>query len=198
MAVRLQLLAIQMKAFGACVAALFVALTLSGCGGADIVVPTTPAPSNIVETAQADPELSQLVALLSQAGLVEALSGPGPFTVFAPWNMAFTAAVNTTIEGLSDEQLREVLQYHVVAAREMVADLKDNETLTTLFPRHQLTVRTTPNPFGGTLEIIIPERNVTEDPVVVRIPDVVCSNGVIQMVTGVLLPILASDMFIQA
>merc|ERR1712032_431113 len=67
----------------------------------------------IVETAQATPALSSLVGALVQADLVDALSGDGPFTVFAPTNDAFDA-ISTAVAGLSTEQLAQVLEYHVV------------------------------------------------------------------------------------
>jgi uncharacterized surface protein with fasciclin (FAS1) repeats len=70
---------------------------------------------DIVAAAVATPSLSTLVALLQKANLVGALSGPGPFTVFAPTNDAFAkipAAVLTPI-GSNVDLLTAVLTYHV-------------------------------------------------------------------------------------
>merc|ERR1740130_1333618 len=72
------------------------------------------APMSIVETAQATPDLSSLVDALVQADLVDALSGDGPFTVFAPTNEAFDA-ISSVVANLTMEQLQQVLEYHVVS-----------------------------------------------------------------------------------
>ncbi|MEL7099508.1 MAG: fasciclin domain-containing protein [Pseudomonadota bacterium] len=73
--------------------------------------------ANIVEIAAGDERFSTLVAAVSAAGLAETLSGPGPFTVFAPVNDAFAALPAGTVETLlqpeNREQLTNVLLYHV-------------------------------------------------------------------------------------
>ncbi len=61
----------------------------------------------------AAPEFTTLVGALSTAGLVSTLQGPGPFTVFAPTNAAFSA-ISGVVAGLSVAQLTDVLLYHVV------------------------------------------------------------------------------------
>ncbi|HRF96824.1 MAG TPA: fasciclin domain-containing protein, partial [Aggregatilineales bacterium] len=76
--------------------------------------------ANIVETAVAGSDFTVLVQALEAAGLVDALSADGPFTVFAPTDAAFTALLETlglTAEELlgNTELLTGVLQYHVVA-----------------------------------------------------------------------------------
>ena len=72
---------------------------------------------NIVEIAAGDERFSTLVAAVSAAGLAETLSGPGPFTVYAPVNDAFAALPEGTVETLlkpeNKEQLTNVLLYHV-------------------------------------------------------------------------------------
>src|SRR5947208_15340077 len=76
------------------------------------------APGTVVDVAAANPDFSILVAALQKAGLVGTLSGAGPFTVFAPTNEAFTAAL--TKLGLTQEQLlaspdlASILTYHVL------------------------------------------------------------------------------------
>jgi len=73
--------------------------------------------SNIVETAAGDERFSTLVAAVEAAGLAETLSGPGPFTVYAPVNEAFAALPEGTVETLlkpeNKSQLTDVLLYHV-------------------------------------------------------------------------------------
>ena len=72
---------------------------------------------NIVEIAAADARFSTLVAAVGAAGLAETLSGPGPFTVYAPINDAFAALPEGTVETLlkpeNKDQLTNILLYHV-------------------------------------------------------------------------------------
>jgi uncharacterized surface protein with fasciclin (FAS1) repeats len=73
---------------------------------------------NIVEIAQGNPDFSTLVSAVSAAGLVETLSGPGPFTVFAPTNAAFEALPAGTLDSLLADPsgaLTDILQLHVVS-----------------------------------------------------------------------------------
>ncbi len=84
---------------------------------------------NIVELAVGSESLSTLVAAVKAAGLVETLSGDGPFTVFAPTNEAFAALPAGTLESLlkpeNKQTLISILTYHVVPAKVMSTDLKD-------------------------------------------------------------------------
>lgn len=72
---------------------------------------------NIVEIAAGDERFSTLVAAVGAAGLADALSGPGPFTVYAPVNAAFAALPAGTVETLlkpeNKDQLTNILLYHV-------------------------------------------------------------------------------------
>merc|ERR1712166_1258500 len=70
---------------------------------------------SIVEVALAQPSLSTLVSALTTANLVDTLSGPGTFTVFAPTNDAF-AAISSIVDGLTTEQLTDVLLAHVLGS----------------------------------------------------------------------------------
>ncbi len=76
---------------------------------------------NVVQNASAAPNLSTLVAAVKAAGLVETLSGPGPFTVFAPDNDAFNklpaGTVDTLVKPESKDQLTKILTYHVVSGK---------------------------------------------------------------------------------
>lgn len=91
-------------------------------GGAEML-PT----KNIVENASASPIHKTLVAAVKQAGLVETLSGTGPFTVFAPTDAAFSQVAPVTRDGwmrpAQKEVLAGVLKYHVVPGKVMAADL---------------------------------------------------------------------------
>lgn len=81
----------------------------------------------IVENAVASPIHTTLVAAVTAAGLVETLSGPGPFTVFAPTDDAFAALPAGTVETLvrpeNKATLTRILTYHVVAGRVTAADV---------------------------------------------------------------------------
>ena len=83
----------------------------------------------IVENAVNSADHTTLVAAVKAAGLVDTLSGKGPFTVFAPVNSAFTAlpagTVDTLLKPENKGQLTGVLTYHVVAGRVTAEDLKD-------------------------------------------------------------------------
>ena len=85
---------------------------------------------SIVDVAAATPELSSLVAAVAAAGLVGALAGDGPFTVLAPTNAAFEAV---DLAALSDDELVDVLLYHVVPGVHAAADLAGVDGLETLY-----------------------------------------------------------------
>ncbi len=82
---------------------------------------------NIVELAQSDSELSSLVAAVQKAGLVDALSGTGPFTVFAPTNTAFNAFLSAngfaSLDEVPDALLTQVLLNHVLGTSKTAAQL---------------------------------------------------------------------------
>ena len=82
----------------------------------------------IVQNAGAAPHLTTLVAAVKAAGLVESLSGPGPFTVFAPTNDAFNmlppGTVDTLVKPENKAKLTQILTYHVVSGRLTAHDLR--------------------------------------------------------------------------
>src|SRR6185369_6504373 len=84
---------------------------------------------NIVENASKSKDHTTLVAAVKAAGLVETLSGKGPFTVFAPTNEAFeklpAGTVDTLLKPENKGTLTKVLTYHVVAGKWSSVDLKN-------------------------------------------------------------------------
>lgn len=126
--------------------ALGVALSLSGCStsstmstdspsvlvGGAVMLPT----NNLVENAVEASTLSTLVAAVQAADLAAVLSGPGPFTVFAPTNSAFdkvpSATLSSLLEPAMKADLTSILTYHVVPGRYAAADLSDGQVLTTV------------------------------------------------------------------
>lgn len=82
----------------------------------------------IVQNASQAKNLTTLVAAVKVAGLVETLSGPGPFTVFAPTNAAFDALPAGTVDALlkpeNKDQLTRILTYHVVSGKMTASDIE--------------------------------------------------------------------------
>ena len=141
------------------------------------------ADKNIVENAAGAKSVSTLVAAVKQAGLVETLSGTGPFTVFAPTNAAFDKLPKGAVAGLMDPaskaKLAGVLTYHVIPGRIVAADLKDGQELTTVN--------------GEKLKVTVKDGKVMigngkDAPATVQIADVISSNGVTHVIDTVILP----------
>jgi uncharacterized surface protein with fasciclin (FAS1) repeats len=136
---------------------------------------------DIVEIASANPEFSTLVAAVDAAGLVETLQGEGPFTVFAPTNDAFDAALAdldlTADELLADtELLTSVLTYHVVEGEFFAADVVE------LDGQEVETVN------GESVTITVDGDTVMVNDANVVTADVDASNGVIHVIDAVLVP----------
>jgi uncharacterized surface protein with fasciclin (FAS1) repeats len=139
---------------------------------------------NIVETASADPQFSILVEAVGTEGLADTLSGPGPYTVFAPTNDAFAALLGelglTKAQLLADKALlTAVLTYHVLPAQVKAADVPLGKAVTTV-EGGVFKVESA----GGEL-VITDGRNRTAK---ITATDVMASNGVIHVVDRVILP----------
>ncbi|WP_122467430.1 fasciclin domain-containing protein [Brevundimonas lutea] len=157
---------------------------------ADAMAAEPAASTNIVQAAQASPDFSTLVTAVQAAGLVETLSGPGPFTVFAPTNAAFDALPAGTVENLTQpaqqEQLQGILTYHVVQGNLMAADIvaqaqaNGGSTTVTTVQGEDLTV----NVSGSTVTIT----DAAGGTATVTTPDLAQSNGVIHGIDAVLMP----------
>lgn len=133
------------------------------------------AAKSIVETAMADENFSTLVAAIKQAGLVEALSGEGPFTVFAPTNAAFAKVDKAALEALMKDPkaLAGVLTYHVVPGRVMASDVTKLTGAVTL---------------QGQRIGVDAKSGVKVDGANVTRTDIACSNGVIHVIDAVIMP----------
>lgn len=92
--------------------------------------------SNIMEVVLADKNLVTMLRGVKAAGLETALSKSGPFTVFAPTNLAFKKLdSDELIKLLKPEnkiELTDILEYHVVQGKKKIKDLKDGQTLKTI------------------------------------------------------------------
>lgn len=131
---------------------------------------------NIVETAIAAGQFDTLVTAVQAAGLVETLSGDGPFTVFAPTDEAFAKIPSADLNALlaDKDALTSVLTYHVVAGKVMAADvvnLSEAETVQ-----------------GSTVDISVDGGNVMIDGAKVVTTDIETSNGVIHVIDSVIMP----------
>ena len=133
---------------------------------------------NIVETAVSNGSFKTLVAAVTAAGLVETLSGTGPFTVFAPVDDAFAALPAGTVESLVEpgnkEKLTGILTYHVLAGKVLSTDLTDGMTATTV-NGEKITIHLT----GG--KVLVNDAEVV-------IADVETDNGVIHAINKVIMP----------
>merc|ERR1712222_261685 len=143
-----------------------------------VVLP--PAPLDIVATALATGSHGVLAEALTKASLVTALQGTGPFTVFAPTDAAFMAALtklNITKQELLDRaDLADILKYHVISGSKlMAADLSETQSPETLE--------------GQTVTITKDANGVVKFATAAVGPaDVECSNGVIHVIDAVVLP----------
>src|SRR5690348_8941041 len=131
---------------------------------------------NIVQTALAAGQFNTLASLLTKAGLVDALSTSGPFTVFAPTDAAFAKVPKATLDTLAENpaQLKSVLLYHVVPGTVTAADVVKLSSAKTLE--------------GRSLAIKVADGSVYVDQAKVTPPDVTASNGVIHVIDSVLIP----------
>jgi uncharacterized surface protein with fasciclin (FAS1) repeats len=141
-----------------------------------------PADKNIVQTALALPDFSLLAEAVVAADLVDALSAPGPFTVFAPTNTAFAnllGELQTTKEALFANKplLTSVLQYHVLSGRVLKSGVPVGAPISTLEPGKTFSVSNTFVITDGSART----SNITAT-------DVFASNGVIHVIDKVLLP----------
>jgi uncharacterized surface protein with fasciclin (FAS1) repeats len=143
-----------------------------------VLLPPAPQPTTTVVDVIVNSDVhNTLEAAVVAAGLVETLSGTGPFTVFAPTDDAFAALPAGTIETLLADPtgtLTDILLYHVVGAEALSTDLTNGQTVTTLQ--------------GQTVTVTINAEGVFINNAQVTIADIVTDNGVIHVIDAVLLP----------
>ena len=132
--------------------------------------------ANIVDTAIAAGSFKTLVTALTQAGLVDTLKGPGPFTVFAPTDEAFARIPKATLDALlkDKQKLTAVLTYHVVPGSVPASAVTKQSSMATVN--------------GKTLPIQVNAGKVIVGGANVVKTDIAASNGVIHVIDQVLLP----------
>jgi uncharacterized surface protein with fasciclin (FAS1) repeats len=134
------------------------------------------AEADIVVTATSAGQFKTLTMLLKRAGLVGALKGTGPYTVFAPTDAAFKRVPKSTLNALlkNKAKLKAVLLYHVVSGEVTASEVV------------QLSQAKTLN--GKSVRIRTSGQNVFVNSSKVTTPDVMATNGVIHVVNRVLIP----------
>ena len=142
-----------------------------------------PATNTIVDIALADPQFSTLVSALERTDLISTLQSPGPFTVFAPTNTAFSD-LGVDLATLSDAELIDILLYHVVPAQVASTDLAEGQTYAT--------TASTAAPGGNQLSVLIEKSasgvilngfsNVTN-------ADIAADNGIVHVIDEVIVPL---------
>jgi len=145
-----------------------------------VLLPTdTPEPTNtVVDIVVNSPVHNVLEAAVLQADLAGALSGEGPFTVFAPTDDAFLSlagALGATAEDLlALPELADILLYHVVGSTALSSDLTDGQTIATLN--------------GAEVTVTINEAGIFINDAQVTVADLVADNGVVHVIDAVLIP----------
>lgn len=141
---------------------------LADCGTCD---------KTIVENA-VNSKFDTLVAAAKAAGLVETLSGEGPFTVFAPTDKAFAKLPEGTLASLlkpeNKDKLAKILKYHVVPGNVMAKDVVKLDSAKTVE--------------GSKVNIKVSDGKVKINDALVTKTDIRCKNGVIHVVDSVILP----------
>ncbi|MBE26098.1 MAG: beta-Ig-H3/fasciclin, partial [Saprospirales bacterium] len=152
-----------MKTFYYTILSLILSLSLTAQTVVDIIVDSE--------------DHNTLEAAVIAAGLVETLSGDGPFTVFAPTDAAFAALPEGTVESLLEDPsgaLTDILLYHVASGTALSTDLSDGMMVTTLN--------------GKSVTVTINDDGVFINDAQVTVADIVADNGVVHVIDAVLLP----------
>jgi uncharacterized surface protein with fasciclin (FAS1) repeats len=162
------------RKYMAATALLALAFTTAACSDDDPAAPVNP--GTIVDVAASAGTFNTLVAAVEAAGLAGTLSGPGPFTVFAPTDAAFAKLPAGTVEALLQDPaaLAAILTYHVVQGRVTAADVV------------KLTSAATVN--GQSLSVEVNGATVRIGGATVTATDIAASNGIIHVIDTVLIP----------
>ena len=138
----------------------------------------SPPSKNVVDTVIAAGNFVSFAACVKAAGLTDALSAKGPFTVFAPTDEAFAKLPAGTVEDLlkpeNKEKLVAILTYHVVPGRDLASQVTKMSSAKTVN--------------GQSLAISVNGGTVMVDNAKVIKTDILCSNGVIHVIDSVMLP----------
>ncbi|MEM9035460.1 MAG: fasciclin domain-containing protein [Actinomycetota bacterium] len=156
---------------------LALALVAAACGDdEDNSEPAVTEPATVVDLAVDAGDFTTLVAAVEAAGLVDTLTGEGPFTVFAPTDDAFAALPEGLVDALLEDTdtLAEILTYHVVAGEVLAADVVELSEATSVQ--------------GDTIAISASDDGVMVDAANVTTTDLLAGNGVVHVIDAVILP----------
>jgi uncharacterized surface protein with fasciclin (FAS1) repeats len=155
-----------------------IATDISATNGVIHVIDGVLLPPSDIPTTATDAGFESLVAAVAKAELVDTLAGEGPFTVFAPTDEAFAAALDSlgvTLDDLTKDDLTPILTYHVVPGKLYSEDVVAVSSATTVQ--------------GGDVSVEVVDGGVVlNGSVNVVATDVLADNGVIHVIDGVLLP----------
>jgi uncharacterized surface protein with fasciclin (FAS1) repeats len=153
------------------------ALALAAVFAGSVAPAGSAAKQDIVDTAVKAGSFNTLVAAVKAAGLVEALKGEGPFTVFAPSDEAFAKLPAGTVESLlrpeNKDKLTAILTYHVVSGRIASGDVKPGQVATLQ---------------GSQIRVSKKEGALMVNQATIVAKDVAASNGVIHVIDEVIMP----------
>ena len=141
-------------------------------------VPSMARAQDVVDALRAGGQFTILTRALTEAGLVETLKGPGPFTMLAPSDAAFNKLPKASLDALFKDKvaLRNVLLYHVIAGRLMAADFAN------LNGKGRKTVE------GSETKVSVTGTTVMIGTATVTTSDIAAKNGVIHIIDTVLMP----------
>jgi uncharacterized surface protein with fasciclin (FAS1) repeats len=177
------------------VAAVISGVVLAACGSTSAAssssssmhdsTPAAAAPAatqNIVQIASSNSDFSTLVTAVKTADLAGTLSGPGPFTLFAPTNEAFAALPAGTLDSLLKPEnkgtLASILTYHVVSGSVYAKDVKAGSVVTVNGAKFTVSMS------GGSVYLTDDKGNMAK----IVTTDIAATNGVIHVINAVLLP----------
>ena len=135
------------------------------------------AQNTVVDVIVGSEDHNTLEAAVVAADLAGALSGDGPFTVFAPTDEAFAALPEGTVEALLKDptgDLAQILLYHAVGSKAMSTDLSDGQMIATLN--------------GSSVTVKFKDSKVYIDKAMVTVADIEADNGVVHVINAVILP----------
>lgn len=134
-----------------------------------------PGQESIVDVAMAAGQFDTLVKAIEEAGLIDTLSGEGPFTVFAPTDEAFAKLPEGTLDALiaDKKRLTAILIYHVVPGKVMASEVVNLDSAATVYGQ-PLTIDTSDGVKVGAANVVQ--------------TDIPASNGVIHVIDTVLIP----------
>ena len=149
-----------------------------------VLIPAAdPLPATVVDIIVGSEVHTTLATAVTEANLVGALQGEGPFTVFAPTDAAFAALPEGTLTSLLEDPsgaLTDILLYHVVQARALSGDLSNGQIISTMLEGKDITV---------TLE----EGRVFINEAEVVIANLEADNGVVHVIDAVLIPVVETS-----